>query len=79
VADVASWTLVNVISSSLNHVERREAIRSTWGAVKFLDGLKIVNVFVVGRTADLRLQSELNKESDRYGDLLQFGKDDSFK
>jgi len=47
--------------------------------VKFLDGLKIVNVFVVGRTADLRLQSEINKESESYGDLLQFGKGDAAK
>jgi len=78
-ADTVDWVLVNFIKSSVNHAERRKAIRSTWGAVKFLDGLKIVNVFVVGRTADLRLQSEINKGSESYGDLLQFGKGDAAK
>jgi len=69
---------VNVIKSSPQNRDRRDAIRTTWGAIKQIDDFRIDNVFLIG-TDDQKMQHQLDKESMEHRDILQVALRDSKK
>lgn len=46
-------------------------VRNTWASLKYLNGVRIETIFVIGRADDSAIHKDLMDESDQYGDLLQ--------
>ena len=66
--------LLIMVSTAVDHVERRQAIRSTWGSpLRSLDNFKAKMVFLLGNLAkrDDAKQSEVDSESHTFGDVIQ--------
>ena len=59
------------VKSAVVNTVRRANIRSTWGAVKYVDGGQFSTIFVVGKTKDVKKQNLINLESQKYADILQ--------
>ena len=73
------WSLVFFIKSSISNVERRKAIRNTWGSIKFYNSVLIKQIFIVGSSQDKALQQKLNEEIEKHQDILQLDLKDSSK
>lgn len=74
--------LLLAIKSTAAQIERRAALRDTWGRAGQLQGRRIKLVFLMGRSKDkvqsYSLQPLLEWENARYGDILQWDFADSF-
>lgn len=74
--------LLLAIKSTAAQVERRAALRDTWGRAGRINGRRVKLVFLMGRSRDqvqnYNLQPLLEWENDRYGDILQWDFVDSF-
>nr|XP_039270522.1 lactosylceramide 1,3-N-acetyl-beta-D-glucosaminyltransferase A-like [Styela clava] len=68
---VELWSSIAVVKSSIMNENRRFAIRETWGKFKFIDGVRLETVFILGTTDDIQLQKEIIEENGIYGDILQ--------
>ena len=69
--------------SAPEHVERRQAIRSTWGSVSTYRGISLRVVFLVGQQTvrtnlEENFQEILQEESNRYHDIVQGNFIDSY-
>ncbi|OQV18615.1 putative Beta-1,3-galactosyltransferase 1 [Hypsibius exemplaris] len=70
--------IVFLIHSAPGNLEKRQAVRRTWGSLITPNcGLK--RIFVFGKISDQKLQMALQVESDAYGDLLQTTNDDGYR
>lgn len=65
------WTAVNAVKSAPGNSDRRNAIRQTWGSIKFLNGVRFETVFVIGQIDDNILQEKIRKEHEIFGDIAQ--------
>ncbi|XP_005986101.1 UDP-GlcNAc:betaGal beta-1,3-N-acetylglucosaminyltransferase 7, like [Latimeria chalumnae] len=74
--------LLIVVKSVIEHHERREAVRNTWGKEHEIDGKKIRTLFLLGAPSlekdSLTLQKLLEYEDKIYGDILQWDFMDTF-
>lgn len=73
--------LLIAVCSSLDHFERREAIRATWGNLTFLAGLQIALVFIVAlpQPKNQHLQTNLTQEYSEHGDIVQLNHIDHYR
>ncbi|XP_029434940.1 UDP-GlcNAc:betaGal beta-1,3-N-acetylglucosaminyltransferase 7-like [Rhinatrema bivittatum] len=74
--------LLIVVKSIIEHHDRREAVRRTWGQEKQIDGKRIRTLFLLGTTApgkDHRnLQRLIEQEDQIHRDILQWAFMDTF-
>lgn len=63
----AGLLLMVIISSNPNNHENRMIIRNTWG--RNIDSTKVV--FLIGESENVTLSNQVEKESMRYGDIVQ--------
>ena len=77
--DQAKWRLVFFVKTSVLNFERRNSIRSTWGAIKVYKLVLIKVVFIVGTNNDDALKTKLLPEANTYKDILQIDLWDSSK
>ena len=71
--------MVTFVKSKIDHFQRREFQRRTWGSIGYLNGAKFETVFVMGKTKNKSIISLLDKENARFGDLLQFDGPDDYR
>ena len=57
------------VSSAVEHSDRRDAIRSTWGSKPFLEKYSSKIIFLLGQGSDR--QSDVNDEAEAFGDVIQ--------
>nr|CAG4640915.1 EOG090X07IA [Eulimnadia texana] len=68
-----------VIKSAMNHFERRQAIRDTWGYEQRFSDVPLRRVFVLGISdSNSELQHKIDEESDKHGDIVQVNFIDSY-
>ncbi|XP_067132952.1 beta-1,3-galactosyltransferase 5-like [Centruroides vittatus] len=70
--------LIYIESSALN-MERRKAIRDTWGLLALQRALNFRIVFGLGLAGDPRALENISRESYRYDDILQENFSESFR
>ncbi|XP_064078382.1 uncharacterized protein LOC135195821 isoform X2 [Macrobrachium nipponense] len=58
-----------LITTAPDHEKHRTAVRQTWG--HFAIRKDVVMAFVVGRTTNANIQSNIDKENEIYGDIIQ--------
>nr|XP_023026434.1 beta-1,3-galactosyltransferase brn [Leptinotarsa decemlineata] len=75
---VQNLRLVYIVKSSPDHLDRRNAIRSTWGYEHRFSDVEIRTVFLVGTGFSNHLQESLDKESHKYDDIVQGNFIDSY-
>lgn len=63
--------VVMMVMTLPNHVDRRMAIRDTWGAAYNLPHHAMPLVFLLGDTTDLNAQTDIASENSIYGDIVQ--------
>lgn len=68
--------LLIIVSSSPEHVDRRNAIRETWGSDKSLSQYKSAVVFALGHHAGT--ESEVDREILAHGDILRGNFEDTY-
>ena len=78
VGSAKKWIMVIFVKSSLMHHDRRNLIRSTWGALRYLNGGEFRTVFVVGKS-DKKNEMHLEDESRKHNDILQINHTDSYR
>ncbi|XP_077426176.1 beta-1,3-galactosyltransferase 2-like [Vanacampus margaritifer] len=66
--------LVLMVPVEPNNVEARDAIRSTWGKEKVIQGKKMLTLFMLG----LAEGPDLRQENEMYGDLIQSNFKDTY-
>lgn len=77
-ASLRQILLLNIVSSHLDNIKQRQAIRQTWGSVRDYDGNQIRTYFFVGvrrsglgTTARDNTYVQLHNESSTYQDIVQ--------
>jgi hypothetical protein len=71
--------LVYIVKSAINNFDRRLAIRSSWGFEKRFSDVPIRTVFLLGiEPEDVDLQMNVEKEQQKYGDIVQADFIDSY-
>lgn len=74
--------LLLAVKSTAIQVDRRSALRNTWGKKGYVQGKNVKLLFLVGKSSDTiqgyPLQQVLEWESRQFGDILQWDFDDSF-
>uniref|UniRef100_A0AAY5JYX0 Hexosyltransferase n=2 Tax=Esox lucius TaxID=8010 RepID=A0AAY5JYX0_ESOLU len=74
--------LLLAIKSTAIQVDRRIALRSTWGKRGYIEGKRVKLLFLVGKSSDriqeYSLQQLLEWESRQFGDILQWNFKDTF-
>jgi len=73
------WAMVFVVKSAISYLNRRKAIRHTWGNVKIYRGIMFQAVFVLGNSSDHTLMKEIVLENHIHGDILQVDLPDSLE
>ncbi|XP_071546169.1 beta-1,3-galactosyltransferase 5-like isoform X2 [Panulirus ornatus] len=58
-----------LITTAPDHGRQRTAVRQTWG--HFTIRKDVVIAFVIGRTTNANIQSNVDKENELYGDIIQ--------
>lgn len=58
-------------------MERRQAIRETWGAFKVHQGFRLDVAFILGLSANKNINDQIKRESDTFGDILLLNQVDS--
>lgn len=71
VVDAERPQLTLLIKSALGNVQRREAIRRTWGYEKRFSDVLIRRVFLLGASTSATLMDIADKEAKTYGDIVQ--------
>lgn len=66
--------LTIIVKSAVKNVDKREAIRQTWGAQGKFHGVNIRTLFNLGRTSS----KQCSEEAVRYGDIIQSDFVDSY-
>ena len=74
----ADTVVLLLISSAPPNVDKRQAIRDTWGSGCRERTSRYRCLFVLGDAGRQGLNEELRKESERHGDVLQFGFKDAY-
>jgi len=64
--------LLILVKSSLNHFDRRDIIRKTWGSENRFSDVYTRTVFIVGKSYDIDLEERINKEHEQYGDIVKY-------
>lgn len=72
-------SMVIVVKSENGNIERRQAIRATWGTYENQSDFKMFTVFIVGLTENKELQLNISEESKKYGDILQIDAEDDYE
>lgn len=67
-----SKLILFVIKSAAQNLERRRAIRETWGKEITVDGFIIRSVFVVGISKNRAVEANIKKEFEKYDDIVQY-------
>ncbi|KAG8175455.1 hypothetical protein JTE90_014834 [Oedothorax gibbosus] len=77
--DVTRTSLVVFVASSVEHFEKRQAVRDTWGLrmLQMSDNFRVV--FLLGRSAGDDIQELVQQEIYRYGDIVQLNQDETFR
>jgi len=71
--------LVYIVKSAVHHFDRRQAIRSSWGFEKRFSDVPIRTVFLLGIDPEnVDLQTDVEKEQQKYDDIVQAGFIDSY-
>ncbi|XP_048836925.1 N-acetyllactosaminide beta-1,3-N-acetylglucosaminyltransferase 4-like isoform X1 [Brienomyrus brachyistius] len=74
--------LLLAIKSTAVQIDRRMALRSTWGKYGIVGGKRVKLVFLMGRSKDMvkgyMLQRLLEYENEQFGDILQWDFADTF-
>ncbi|XP_069698586.1 beta-1,3-galactosyltransferase brn isoform X1 [Periplaneta americana] len=71
--------LVYIVKSAVKHFDRRIAIRNSWGFEKRFSDVPIRTVFLLGIDPEnIDLQADVEKEQQKYGDIIQAGFIDSY-
>ncbi|XP_045166401.1 uncharacterized protein LOC123529893 [Mercenaria mercenaria] len=71
-SSVRNLSIVVIVHTSPDHIDRRLSIRNTWANDAFYLHLgNVRTIFLLGKTKFQYLQSNIEKEFKRYGDLLQ--------
>lgn len=73
------WSMLTIVKSKFENRDRRKTIRQTWGGIKYLDGVRLETIFLLGATVNEDQQREIVKENQLFGDLLQVDMTDSYK
>ncbi|XP_055948871.1 beta-1,3-galactosyltransferase 5-like [Argiope bruennichi] len=76
--DSSRRTLLIFVASSADHFAQRKAIRNTWGLKLLQYAYNYRIVFLLGK-GDNDVQSEIEHEGYRYGDLVQINLTESFR
>lgn len=58
-----------LITTAPDHEKHRTAVRQTWG--HFSVRKDVVMAFVIGRTTNVNIQNNIDKENEIYGDIIQ--------
>lgn len=77
--DAAKKTLLIFVASSVDHFEQRKVIRNTWGLKLLQIAYNYRIVYLLGKRKDPGTQAKVEKESYRYGDLIQIDLEESFR
>ncbi|XP_066962296.1 beta-1,3-galactosyltransferase 5-like [Macrobrachium rosenbergii] len=67
-----------VVTSAVHKKEPREFIRRTWANPRLYPYTKMRQIFIIGATKNIALQEEVDKESDKYNDIIQYDFIDSY-
>jgi hypothetical protein len=71
--------LVYIVKSAVSHFDRRLAIRNSWGFEKRFSDVPIRTVFLLGiDPVNVDLQADVEKEQQKYGDIVQADFIDSY-
>ncbi|XP_066962721.1 uncharacterized protein [Macrobrachium rosenbergii] len=70
--------ILAVVISAVDKKGLRELIRRTWANPRLYPYTKMRQVFIIGATKNIALQEEVNKESDKYNDIIQYDFIDSY-
>uniref|UniRef100_A0A8R1TSR9 Hexosyltransferase n=1 Tax=Onchocerca volvulus TaxID=6282 RepID=A0A8R1TSR9_ONCVO len=71
--------LLIVAITATEQREHRNLIRKTWGDVKLYKNFKTAVLFPLGRTSDLEMMTLIQKEQQKYGDIIQQDFLDTYK
>ena len=71
--------MVIFVKSAATNFKRREAIRRSWGMLRYIDGGRFYTIFIVGQTSENLSQSEIDSEAEMYGDILQIALPESYR
>ena len=72
------WKMFTFVKSSSENFLLRFAIRRTWASIRYLDGGEFKAIFVIGQT-DSKAQEIVEKEHQKYGDILQIEIPDNYR
>ena len=72
------WKMFIFVKSAVANTVKRANIRSTWGAVKYVDGGQFSTIFVIGKTKDVKKQHLIDLESQKYADIMQVNVTDDY-
>ena len=62
--------MVVAIKSDYRRITQRHAIRQSWGAIKYLDGVRLQVLYVVAEPDTKESRSTLASENELFGDIL---------
>ena len=71
--------MVFFVKSAVKHTEIREIVRKTWGSLSFVNGTQFATIFILGRTKKPEVQTLIDEEHARYGDILQLDTADEYR
>ncbi|CAH1795363.1 unnamed protein product [Owenia fusiformis] len=74
-----SVDIISVISSSWPVFDVRLAMRQTLGTFQRVYGYSHKLIFLLGQTHNVSIQSQIDREAKKYGDILQLNLDDSYR
>lgn len=76
---VRELRLLYIVKSAIHHFDRRLAIRNSWGFEKRFSDVPIRTVFLLGiNPGNVHLQTDVEKEQQKYGDIVQADFIDSY-
>lgn len=74
----SGYDVVFLVKSKPTNVDKRKAIRSTWGSVSVFRGKTMCVIFVVGLAGTVQIEEELQSEIQTNGDVLQLSVEEDF-
>ena len=77
--EVTSVDLVVIVISNIRNFLRRMAIRNTWGSDVHESLPNVRLLFMVGRSMNGAIQSQIEKEAELFGDILQINVDETYE
>jgi len=69
--DCNSGEILIVVMTTLHNFQVRQLVRETWGNLKYLEKMSAKIMFVVGHYPNQENQNTLQREADKFGDILQ--------